>query len=275
MARSVTSSADLGLMKHQRPCVLVTGGSSRIGRAICLHFARLDYRVIVHSRANESSAHKTAADCTALSLTPASSLVEPLHSMSDASGMIERAAVMASACDTTLDGVIANASMYELDTITTADEAVLQAHATANFFEPLAMMQAFLKIRTVSRAAHPGWFTFISDQKLWNPNPDHFSYSVSKGLLPGCLDQLAVSAAPHLRVNVVVPGLTLPSGNQPPEHFERVHARTALGLGGSAQDIAEACAYLASASATTATTLLTDAGQRFVRSARDVMFTKA
>ena len=262
-------------MKHLQSAVLVTGGSSRIGRAICLHFARLDYRVIVHSRANESSARKTAADCTALGSTPASWLVEPLNSASDVSSLVERAAVMASASDTMLDGVVANASMYEFDTIATADETALQAHATANFFQPLAMMRAFLKIRTVSRSAQPGWFTFISDQKLWNPNPDHFSYSVSKGLLPGCLDQLAVSAAPHLRVNVVVPGLTLPSGNQPPEHFERVHARTALGLGGSAQDIAEACAYLASASATTATTLFTDAGQRFVRSARDVMFTKA
>ena len=275
MASSVGINEHCPLMTRERSALLVTGGSSRIGRAICLHLAQLGYRVIVHSRANGSSARKTAADCTALGLTPASSLVEPLHRMADASSLIERAAVMASACDTSLDGVVANASMYEFDTIAIADEEVLQAHATANFFQPLAMLQAFLKIRAATRGTVPGWFTFISDQKLWNPNPDYFSYSISKGLVPGCLDQLAVSVAPHLRVNVVVSGLTLPSSRQTPEQFQSVHDRTALGVGGSAQDIAEACAYLASAKATTATTLFTDAGQRFVRSERDVMFEKA
>ena len=259
-------------MDNQSSALLVTGGASRIGRAICLHFAELGYRVIVHSRANVSGAAKTAEDCNALGLSPASALVEPFQALTDASSLIERALMEADRSGARLDGIVANASMYEFDTVLSADVGTLDAHAAANFFQPLTLLRAFLAVRR--QLPGTGWFTFISDQRLWNPNPDYFSYSISKGMLSGCLDQLAVSAAPYLRVNMVVPGLTLPSGDQTPEHFDRFHPRTLLGIGGSAQDIAAACAYLAAAKATTATTLFTDAGQRFVRSQRDVIFSK-
>ena len=136
---------------------------------------------------------------------------------------------------------------------------------------PVVMLRAFAQHHKHQKSS--GWFTFISDQKIWNPNADYFSYTMSKGMLPGALSNLAVAAAPDVRCNAVVPGLTLPSGEQTHANFNRVHDKTALGHGTESRDITDACLFLASAKATTGQCLFADGGQRFTRSERDVMFT--
>ena len=51
----------------------------------------------------------------------------------------------------------------------------------------------------------------LLDQKLWNQNPDFFSYTLSKAALEAANTMLALALAPHVRVVGVAPGLTLTS----------------------------------------------------------------
>jgi NAD(P)-dependent dehydrogenase (short-subunit alcohol dehydrogenase family) len=112
----------------------------------------------------------------------------------------------------------------------------------------------------------------LLDQKLWNPNPDFLSYTLSRAALKEATVLLAMALAPKLRVVGVAPGITLPAAGQSDAGFEAAHAATPLGRSSTPADIAQAVVYLARADAVTGTTLLVDGGQHLVPSARDVMF---
>lgn len=112
----------------------------------------------------------------------------------------------------------------------------------------------------------------LLDQKLWNPNPDFLSYTLSKAALCSATGLLARALAPKLRVVGLAPGITLPAPGQSRHNFDRVSRLTPLGYGSSPEDIGQAVVYLARARAVTGTTLLVDGGQHLVPSERDVMF---
>lgn len=255
-----------------KPTVLVTGGASRVGRSICLSFAENGYDVVVHTRSRAMEADETAMECCARGAPKARAHVQPVDNASDARALINAVSTRCVEYGATLAGVVSNAALFLPDTIEQSSDELLVEHGMANFMLPVVMLKAFAQHHKGQRSS--GWFTFISDQKIWNPNADFFSYTVSKGMLPGALANLAVAAAPHVRCNAVVPGLTLPSGDQTQANFDRVHDSTPLHRGTDCHDIAAACHFLASAQATTGQCLFVDSGQRFARSPRDVMFTK-
>src|SRR5208282_3507638 len=115
----------------------------------------------------------------------------------------------------------------------------------------------------------------LLDQKLWNPNPDFFSYTLSKSALEAATGLLARALAPRLRVVGVAPGITLQARGQTPAGFEAAHRATPLGRASTPEDVARAVVFLANSPAITGTTLLVDGGQHLVPTARDVMFLKS
>jgi hypothetical protein len=112
----------------------------------------------------------------------------------------------------------------------------------------------------------------VLDQKLWNPNPDHLSYTLSKAALEASIAPLAMALAPRVRVCGVALGVTLPSGPMTEAEFAAAHRMTPLGRSSTADDFTEAVAYLLRARAVTGTTLLVDGGQHLAAQARDVYY---
>jgi NAD(P)-dependent dehydrogenase (short-subunit alcohol dehydrogenase family) len=112
----------------------------------------------------------------------------------------------------------------------------------------------------------------LLDQKLWNPNPDYLSYSLSKAALDAATTMLAQALAPRLRVCAVAPGVTLLSGEMSGAEFEAAHRMAPLGRSSSAGDVAQAVRFLLDANAVTGTTLLIDGGQHLIAQPRDPMF---
>jgi len=112
----------------------------------------------------------------------------------------------------------------------------------------------------------------LLDQKLWNPNPDFLSYTLSKAALESATGLLARALAPQLRVLGVAPGITLPAAGQTDDGFAAAHRANPLGRGSTPDDIAAAVVYLANAPAVTGTTLLVDGGQHLLPTTRDIMF---
>jgi NAD(P)-dependent dehydrogenase (short-subunit alcohol dehydrogenase family) len=112
----------------------------------------------------------------------------------------------------------------------------------------------------------------LLDQKLINLNPDYLSYTLSKAALVTSVEVLARDFAPYLRVVGLAPGISLPSGDQTNDGFEKAHQMTPLGKSSTPEDIAKAAVFLAQANAITGTTLYVDGGQHLLPSSRDVMF---
>ena len=131
---------------------------------------------------------------------------------------------------------------------------------------------ALLSKAFAARAEGGGLIVNLLDSKLAAPNPDFFSYTVSKMGLAGLTELLARALAPRIRVCAIAPAVTLVSGPQSSENFEAVHAMNALGRGVGIDDIAAALQFILASPVLTGQTITLDGGQRFLSLPRDVQF---
>ena len=112
----------------------------------------------------------------------------------------------------------------------------------------------------------------VLDQKVFNLNPDYFSYTVSKLALERAVALQAQALAPALRVCGVAPGLMFLSGPQTQDNFDRASRVNLLREPIDPAQVASTCLFLASNPCITGSTLCVDNGQHLVPLARDVMF---
>jgi len=109
----------------------------------------------------------------------------------------------------------------------------------------------------------------LLDQKLWNLNPDFFSYTLSKAVLETANTLLAKALAPVLRVVGEAPGLTLTSHMLEEQTFEALHKLSPLGRSSSVDDVVATVLFALHNSSITGTTLLVDGGQHLMPFERD------
>ena len=248
-----------------RPVVLVTGAARRVGREIALHLAASGFDVALHHRGSAADALATVRDAQAAGAAAAAFQAD----LSDESAC--RALVPAVVAHfKRLDAVVNNAATFEYDTAQTFSVAAMERHWRANTAPAVLLAQALHA--HLSGCAEVGCVVNLLDQKLWNLNPDYFSYTLSKAALQAATVMLAQALAPQVRVCGVAPGVTLPSGTMTPEEFAQSHRLTPLKRSSTPADIARAVRFLIESPAITGSTLLVDGGQHLQAQARDVLF---
>ena len=247
-----------------RPVALVTGAAYRIGREIALALARDGYDVAVHYGRSRSGALATAADIRKVGRR-AYAVKRDLASENAVMSLLEQCAAELGE----VSCVVNSASLFEHDSALDFDPARLMRHMSVNVAAPVLLAR---QLHARIADGRQGVVINLLDQKLWNPNPDFLSYTLSKAALCSATQLLARELAPRLRVVGVAPGISLPAAGQSLDNFEHVSQLTALGYPSTPEDIAQAVVYLARARAVTGTTLLVDAGQHLIPSDRDVMF---
>jgi NAD(P)-dependent dehydrogenase (short-subunit alcohol dehydrogenase family) len=242
--------------------VLVTGAARRLGRVIALHLARQGWDVAVHCRHSVADAQQTVADIEALGRR-AACLPADLADEAQARALLP-AAVAAMG---RVDAVVNSASTFEYDTAASFSYGLLERHLRANTAPAVVLAQALAE-HLATRGAE-GAVVNLLDQKLWNPNPDFFSYTLSKAALESATTLLALALAPAVRVVGVAPGLTLTSEWLQGEKFEQLHQLSPLGRSSTPDDVAATVAFALANRSVTGTTLLVDGGQHLQRFARD------
>lgn len=268
-----------------RPVALVTGAARRLGREISLTLAAQGWAVAVHYATSGPQAVTTASDCSVRSAahTP---LAEGLDALQLAATFEADLADEASTRGLVpqvvahfgrLDAVVNSASVFEHDDASSFSHAHMARHWQTNTAAPILLAKA-LEVHLRERRAlaapglEPGLACVVNllDQKLWNPNPDFLSYTLSKAALEAATTLLAQALAPALRVVGVAPGLTLPSPYMgSPGHFEALHRLSPLGRSSTPADVADAVAFALRNRAVTGTTLLVDGGQHLMKFERD------
>ena len=251
-----------------RPVVLVTGAAKRVGRSIALDLGSNGFDVAVHYRASAAEADEVVVELTRLGVAAAAFGVD----------LSSEAACRALVPDVVarfgrLDAIVNNASTFEYDTVETFGYAATERHWRANTGPPIVLAGALH--RHLGARGATGCVVNLLDQKLWNPNPDHLSYTLSKAALQAATVALAQALAPTVRVCGVAPGVTLPSGPMSIERFEAARRMTPLERSSTPADIASAVRFLIGAPAITGTTLLVDGGQHLAGQSRDVLFLSA
>ncbi len=85
----------------------------------------------------------------------------------------------------------------------------------------------------------------IGDKGALEPWPDFAAHGISKAGLLALTQLSAVSLAPHIRTNAIIPGLVLKPESMPDSRWQALAAATPMQQPGSAEDVARAVAYLA------------------------------
>jgi len=243
-----------------RPVVLVTGAARRIGREIALDLAANGWDVAVHHRSSAADAAATVADARAAG-------ARAVAFAADLADEVQCNALLPAVHEAfgCVHAVVNNASLFEYDAVDSFSYAAMERAWRANTGPAVLLARAL-------HAAGGGCVINILDQKLWNPNPDHLSYTLSKAALEAATTLLAQALAPSVRVCGVAPGVTLPSGDMVGAEFAKSHAMTPLQRSSTPQDVARSVRFLLTSPAITGTTLLVDGGQHLQAQPRDVLF---
>lgn len=247
--------------------MLVTGAGRRLGREIALTLARAGWNVAVHHRQSVEEAGQTAADCDALTGRAASArpFYADLASEPDVRALVP--AVVASFGQ--LDAVVNSASLFEHDEAASFGFEAMEKHLRSNTGAPVLLAQALAEHLDTSGGSRDGAVVNLLDQKLWNLNPDFFSYTLSKAALEAATNMLALALAPRVRVVGVAPGLTLTSHMLSDDKFQALHRQSPLGRSSTPDDVAATVAFALQNRSITGTTLLVDGGQHLMRFERD------
>ena len=251
------------------PVVLITGAAQRIGRTMALDLAAHGWQVAVHYRNSASAAAQTVAAVRAAG-GQAMAFAADLAVEADCEGLVP--AVLQGFGR--LDAVVNNASLFEYDDLGSFSFATMDRAWRANTAPAIVLARALHAWVKTHGSVNAGCAAVVNvlDQKLWNPNPDYLSYTLSKAALEAANTLLAQALAPQVRVCGVAPGVTLLSGEMSGAEFDASHQMTPLQRSSSPQDIARAVRFLLESPAITGTTLLVDGGQHLQSQARDVMF---
>lgn len=244
-----------------RQAVLVTGGAERIGAAIARRFGDAGWHVVIHYRRSHDAAAALAATL------PSAEIVA--CDLADSAAV---AAMMDALAPRLADwrALICNASVFEADEATALDPVTFTRAMAVNARAPAQLAQAYL---AAARSAAGRRVIQLADQKLANPNPDFFSYTMSKHALAATVPMLAMGAAgPGDRVYALAPGAILPSHDQSEDEAERSHRMNLLARRTGADEVADACLFLAQGHLASGQTLYVDSGQHLLCQPRDIIY---
>jgi NAD(P)-dependent dehydrogenase (short-subunit alcohol dehydrogenase family) len=167
-----------------------------------------------------------------------------------------------------LDIVISNAGRNAFLGASAASEQEWQDCMNLNLASHWRLAKA---ARPHIQAADPGVFIVIGSNHAFHTIPGCFPYNVAKGALTALVQSLAIEWGPAIRVVGVAPGFIDTPGNQawfdsfpdPAAERDLTNKRHPVGRIGTAQEVGNLCAFLASplSGFITGNTILIDGGR--------------
>ena len=229
----------------------ITDAATPLGRTIALALAQQGWDLALHYQQAIMPTLALAAECEALGrhvitvpclLTNEDQVKALLPTIVDQLG--------------TLSCVVNNAAQVDADHPLAFSPANLEAHIRTNLSAPILLAQALYNVTADGAQAV---IINLLDQKLFNPQPDFFSYTLSKAALHNATTLLAQALAPKVRVVGIAAAFELDNTAGNPMR---------LTTPANAADIAASVCFIASSRSITGNTLLIDNGQHLLPPSR-------
>ncbi|MCH2547592.1 MAG: SDR family oxidoreductase [Alphaproteobacteria bacterium] len=224
--------------------VLITGGAIRLGRHTALHLAAQGWNVAIHYHHSQSEAEATTAELLKCGIK-ATAIQGDLTQESCLKRLIPEAEDKLAQPITAL---VNNAAMFQKDSIETFTAESWLQHMQINSYAPLRLISEFAS--HLPESSNGAVVNLIDGCKGMCLSPAFLSYSLSKNALAEATKLLALSLAPRIRVNGISPGMTLPKAGEE-AMFARLVSKLPLQQATHPQEIAEAIAYVLSATSMT------------------------
>ncbi len=239
--------------------VLVTGGAKRLGAAIAREIAGAGWTPVIHYSSSKDEAEALAGQLGGAAIGT---------DLSDTGNVADLVPKAAQAVGAPLVGLINNASIFVQDRPESVSADSLDQHLRVNLISPLLLGRAFAEQLPEDIG---GIIVNLIDQKLWNPHPDFFSYTLSKAGLKTATDLMAQAFAPKVRVMGVAPGYCLPAPGQAEADFlKKAASVNALHQRLAPQQIAQTVRFCLENNALTGQTIITANGEHLVPTDGDI-----
>ena len=252
------------------PAALVTGGGTRLGRAMALYLAERGYAVAVHYNTSAVAAEDVAQACGNGSVAIQADLLDEAQ----VDDLVPEAARL---MGEPVSVLVNNASIFEYDTIESATKESWNRHIGSNLRAPFVLTQA-----VAAQAPGPALddngepvaqalVVNMVDQRVRKLTPEFMTYTIAKMGLWAFTQTAAQGLAPKVRVNAIGPGPTLIGERQSQDHFDRQRENTVLKRGSNPSDITAALGYFLDAPAVTGQLLCVDGGQHLGWQTPDIL----
>ncbi len=234
---------------------LVTGSARRIGKAIALELAHEGMHQIIHHGHSDQEAEDTAREVETLGVQ-CTIIKCDLSNPAD----IERMFAKIKERFERLDVLVNSASTFTQGSLAEMPLSDWQATLNVNVTAPFLCSQQAARLMGESG----GTIINILDLSALKPWKSYPAHTVSKAALKALTEVMAVSFAPTIRVNAIVPGPMLRDEGNSPEQWENVGKRLPLQRTGNPSDVAQAVTFLASQPFITGATLCVSGGENLL-----------
>lgn len=216
---------------------LITGGATRVGRAIVKRFAAAGYNVAFTYLNSVQEAAQLATILHAAG-QPVLPIRADLTRPTQACRIIFQNTLKKFG---RLDVMINNASLYEPGDLDQTTLPPAQRLMAIHFHSPLLLCQAFAPFLR----KHGGHIINMLDLLAERPWKHYLAYCASKAALWNLTLSLAAELAPQVTVNGIAPGVILWPEDYPVAQQRKYLARVPLRRAGTPGDVAELAHFLA------------------------------
>ncbi len=205
---------------------LITGASKRIGRAIAEHLAGKGWDVCIHYNSSEGEAENLEEKLRLLypgqKFYRIKANLENEHELENLiSSVILKTGKISL--------LVNNASVFDRNYLQDTDTEFLKHQMDVNFKAP------FILIRDFIRHFREGNIINMVDTRITSNKSNFAAYSISKKALWELTKMAALEFAPHVRVNAIAPGVSIPPEGKGEEYIKKLAAhipvKEPVGLG--------------------------------------------
>lgn len=237
---------------------LVTGAARRIGRTIATRLATLGANVVVHHHTSAADAHSLCADLRTRRVQ-AWPVRADLSDPAAVEGLLDDARGVAGR---EVDLIINNAASFPKSTLEDLTWEGLSEAIRTDAWAPFELTRAlgarYGKLKGRSKGAA---VVNLIDTRIADYDWEHAGYILAKRLLADLTRMSAIRFAPHVTVNGVAPGPTLPAAGMDRATFQRLAKHLPLRRTPTPDDIADAVLYLLGNRSVTGQVIHVDGGR--------------
>ena len=240
--------------------ILITGGATRIGKEIALHFSKKGWNIAIHYFKSSSKAKslKKIIDKNDVKVILIKANLKKTK-------QVEKIISIAKKKLGTIDCLINNAALFEMDDILDFTTKRWNDHLNINLLAPAILIKQFAKQvpnKNISNIIN------IIDQRVFKLSPIFMSYTLSKSALYTLTKTMAMRLGPNIKVNGIAPGPTIKSKRQSTEHFNNQAKSTLLKKSVSPEDICDTREFLINNNSITGQVIAVDSGQNLTWSSK-------